>query len=64
VVGSVTQEPKGKCSNQSKVTLSTTQVTTATISPIYLDKTSKINVVQTMTSGKDQPSRNNKKGKR
>jgi hypothetical protein len=38
VVGFVTQEIKGKPSNQSKVTPNTTQVTTTTSSPISLEK--------------------------
>jgi len=65
VVGSVTQENKGKPLNPYKVIPVTTQVTTATTSPIYLEINSKINAIQTTTSGKDQSSgsKKNNKGK-
>jgi hypothetical protein len=63
VVGFFTQETKGKPSNPSKFIPITTQVTTATTSPISPEKTSEINTVQTTTSGKDQSSGSKKKNK-
>jgi hypothetical protein len=63
VDGSFTQETKGKSSNPSKFIPSTTQVTTATTSPISPEKNFEIKTVQITTSSKDQSSESKKKNK-